>query len=329
MPCMNLLNSCELSGTSLVRPTELTPEMSCFFFLGFLAGSWWPCSVCATRCGCAFSAWPCSTSAWPCSLSAWPCSTSAWPCSPWPCSPPAWWSEWPCASAAECPCSWSWVQFGSMQRPFSSCSWSCSPSSCSLSYSSSASAIRSREKALMPRILSRGTREFRVSICSAKELIEPTVSLSSFISARLTRSVLLSRILSAKATCCTASLTVPSGRTSLIWSLRNMESTRQTTPSTRKWVMISGCWKVFMIGAGSARPVVSNMTMSNFSSFFLSPCSERTRSPRTVQQAQPLSMLITSSATFMFSATRPVSMLIAPNSFSMTQIFLPWSSLST
>ena len=30
-------------------------------------------------------------------------------------------------------------------------------------------------------------------------------------------------------------------------------------------------------------------------------------------------------ATFMFSATRPVSMLMAPNSFSMTQIFLPWS----
>ena len=30
-------------------------------------------------------------------------------------------------------------------------------------------------------------------------------------------------------------------------------------------------------------------------------------------------------ATFMFSATNPVSMLIAPNSFSMTQIFLPWS----
>ena len=29
--------------------------------------------------------------------------------------------------------------------------------------------------------------------------------------------------------------------------------------------------------------------------------------------------------TFMFSATRPVSMLMAPNSFSMTQIFLPWS----
>ena len=24
LPCMNLLNSCELSGTSLVRPTELT-----------------------------------------------------------------------------------------------------------------------------------------------------------------------------------------------------------------------------------------------------------------------------------------------------------------
>ena len=35
LPRMNLLNSCELSGTSLVRPTELTPEISCFFFLGF------------------------------------------------------------------------------------------------------------------------------------------------------------------------------------------------------------------------------------------------------------------------------------------------------
>merc|ERR1719272_316691 len=53
--------SCELSGTSLVRPTELTPEMSCFFFLTFFTFSAWPCSVWATTAGA--SAWPCPLSA--------------------------------------------------------------------------------------------------------------------------------------------------------------------------------------------------------------------------------------------------------------------------
>ena len=69
-----------------------------------------------------------------------------------------------------------------------------------------------------------------------------------------------------------------------------------------------------VVGGGHAR----QLTMSK--SFFrsLSCVSAFIKSPRTVQQAQPLSREITSSATFRFSLTNCSSMLMAPNSFSIT-----------
>ena len=80
------------------------------------------------------------------------------------------------------------------------------------------------------------------------------------------------------------------------------------------------------MGAGSASPVVSRSTASKSFRRSLSPMSAFTRSPRTVQHAQPLSIEMSSSADEMFSATSAWSMLTAPNSFSITQIFLPCCS---
>mmetsp|Transcript_15838 Transcript_15838/g.33866 ORF Transcript_15838/g.33866 Transcript_15838/m.33866 type:complete len:304 (-) Transcript_15838:89-1000(-) len=292
---MKRLKSAERSGTSDLSAIEPTPDKSCFFFfLGFLSA--WPWSLCSC------SVWPCS--AWPCS--AWPCDASlqpsahSCPCSAWPCS---WW---PCS----CPCV---VHASSVQLA------SVHSSASSKSYSLISSSKRSSEKELRPISLSIGTRDCWLSINSAKELIELIVSLTIASSSLVTRSVLLRMMRSEKATCCTASLTVSSARLSLRCVRMCLQSTRQSTPSMRKlFIKEKSEVMVLMTGAGSARPVVSSSTRSKFFLRSLSCPKALTKSPRTVQHAQPLSMVISSSAAFTFSLTRASSMLTAPNSFSIT-----------
>lgn len=80
---------------------------------------------------------------------------------------------------------------------------------------------------------------------------------------------------------------------------------------------------VRLIRAGFAMPVVSRMIRSKSLRRLLSFVSALTRSPRTVQQAQPLSSEMISSATSRFSWTSEVSMSTLPNSFSMTHTFSP------
>mmetsp|Transcript_27669 Transcript_27669/g.89374 ORF Transcript_27669/g.89374 Transcript_27669/m.89374 type:complete len:200 (-) Transcript_27669:414-1013(-) len=196
-----------------------------------------------------------------------------------------------------------------------------------MSYSAIASWNRSIEKAFMSISLSIGTRDCWHSMSSAKALMECSRDLTSSSSALLTKSILFRRIRSANATCCTASLTVPSGRTSLMCVVIFLASTSEMTPSIRKLLLIAQFWvKVLMMGAGSARPVVSSRTRSKSSFRSLSLVRARTKSPRTVQQAHPLSIEMTSSASDMFSLTSASSILTAPNSFSMTQIFFPCCS---
>mmetsp|Transcript_6450 Transcript_6450/g.13400 ORF Transcript_6450/g.13400 Transcript_6450/m.13400 type:complete len:317 (-) Transcript_6450:444-1394(-) len=284
---MKLLNCALTSGLSDVRPNEPTPDRSCFF-LRFSATAW-SCS-CAAVTGAAH--WSQSIfSSWPCSWeSSWPCSAT---CSSWP------W-PWPC----------------------------CASSSSSTSNSSRAPSSRSTEKEFMLRIFLRSTRERSVSISSANELMDAIVFFKSISSCLETRSILFMRILSENAICVTDSLMASSSRFSLMCSEMNLQSTRQMMPSTRKWLAMTGFWvKVATTGAGFASPVVSTRTRSKSPLRSLSCVSAFIRSPRTVQHAQPLSRLITSSATFRFSLTSASSMLTAPNSFSITQIFMPWSGL--
>ena len=60
-----------------------------------------------------------------------------------------------------------------------------------------------------------------------------TVSLTERSSSFETRSTLLMTTRSANATCCTASFTVPSGRTSSSWPWMNLQSTSVATQSMR------------------------------------------------------------------------------------------------
>mmetsp|Transcript_109266 Transcript_109266/g.309119 ORF Transcript_109266/g.309119 Transcript_109266/m.309119 type:complete len:367 (-) Transcript_109266:8-1108(-) len=147
-----------------------------------------------------------------------------------------------------------------------------------------------------------------------------------------TRSVLFRRIRSAKATCSTASLTTPFGFSSLRCSMQCLASTTVSTPSRTMWLCTKSSAKnVCATGAGSARPVVSMMMPSRglplpavcLWSFF----SPTMRSPRTVQQMQPLFIsMMFSSVTLLFVLSSASSIPISPNSFSMTAIRLPWFS---
>src|SRR5262245_25797099 len=92
--------------------------------------------------------------------------------------------------------------------------------------------------------------------------------------------------------------------------------------------MSSSVKKVCATGPGSAMPVVSITTRSNLrlppSRFSLSVPRIRIKSPRTVQQMQPLFIsTICSSPVSMMSLSTPIS----PNSFSITAMRWPWSSL--
>mmetsp|Transcript_55295 Transcript_55295/g.152248 ORF Transcript_55295/g.152248 Transcript_55295/m.152248 type:complete len:236 (+) Transcript_55295:272-979(+) len=149
----------------------------------------------------------------------------------------------------------------------------------------------------------------------AELLIESISSFTSASSASDTRSSLLSRMRSANATCCTASLTASSGLTSRRCWVTFLASTRVTMQSIRKlsW-SVASLLKVWMIGAGSARPVVSSMIAWKSLRRTMSELRVRTRSPRTVQQTQPLSMETMSSFVARFSVTRPSSMFTSPGS---------------
>mmetsp|Transcript_67804 Transcript_67804/g.189270 ORF Transcript_67804/g.189270 Transcript_67804/m.189270 type:complete len:239 (+) Transcript_67804:799-1515(+) len=145
-----------------------------------------------------------------------------------------------------------------------------------------------------------------------------------------TRSVLLSSMRSAKATCSTASFSTPSGFCSSRCCSMCLASTSVTMPSSRaKASTFSSTKKVCAIGAGSARPVVSMMMPSSrrtralwrIASFF----STAIKSCRTVQQMQPfiISMISSSVCTLAFFLMSSSSMPTSPNSFSMTAIFFP------
>mmetsp|Transcript_702 Transcript_702/g.2064 ORF Transcript_702/g.2064 Transcript_702/m.2064 type:complete len:293 (+) Transcript_702:119-997(+) len=202
-------------------------------------------------------------------------------------------------------------------------SWTFFSPSCLSKRTGSMSTQRSMSNDEMPMIFERSTRDRSHSMTSAKLLMAAMRARIAAFSSGDTRSTLLRRILSENATCCTASFTAPSGFSSSRCALTCFAEARQTTASMRKlssihWFDLS----VAMMGAGSASPVVSSMMASNCARFSTSDPSVRTRSPRMEQHAQPLSIWIRSSFEAMFSETSFSSMLISPNSFSMTQMRL-------
>ena len=139
------------------------------------------------------------------------------------------------------------------------------------------------------------------------------------------RSVLLRTILSANATCSTASFSTPSGLTSSKCSLTCAASTIVMIASSRRSEAISSSMKkVCATGAGSASPVVSIRMRSKRSLRFIKAPRMRIRSPRTVQQMQPLFISKISSSA---SSTSASSIPTSPNSFSMTAMRCPCSSV--
>mmetsp|Transcript_8276 Transcript_8276/g.27238 ORF Transcript_8276/g.27238 Transcript_8276/m.27238 type:complete len:233 (+) Transcript_8276:371-1069(+) len=191
----------------------------------------------------------------------------------------------------------------------------------------SSSVQRSMLNEARPMSCERSTTDRVELMITAKPLMDWIVSWMDWSSSAVTRSHLFSRMRSAKATCWTASLTAPSGLISSKWRRTFFASARQMTESIRKlssihWFDLS----VARMGAGSASPVVSNITASNCLRLGMMPESVRTKSPRMLQHAQPLSICTRSSLDAMFSETSFSSMLISPNSFSMTQMRFPFCS---
>mmetsp|Transcript_92791 Transcript_92791/g.289301 ORF Transcript_92791/g.289301 Transcript_92791/m.289301 type:complete len:321 (+) Transcript_92791:660-1622(+) len=188
----------------------------------------------------------------------------------------------------------------------------------------------SREKARMPKMKSMSTSELRVRLIWAVLLIALSSSWTSSAYSSLTRSSLFSRMRSANATCSTASLTMPSGFSSFRCSNTCLTSTTVRMPSSDMCPCTkSSAKKVCATGAGSAKPVVSMMMPSRgfplpavFLYSFFRPAM---RSPRTVQQTQPLFIsMMFSSVTELLLLMSFSSIPTSPNSFSMTAIFLPW-----
>ena len=133
-------------------------------------------------------------------------------------------------------------------------------------------------------------------------------------SAGVTRSVLLMMMTSAKAIWFFASGASRSRAAS------HLASATVTTASSRAaFCTSSSTKKVCATGAGSARPVVSTMIASNLPLRFIRPSMMRMRSPRTVQQMQPLFISNTSSSAPMTSS---LSMPISPNSLTIDGIAL-------
>mmetsp|Transcript_27539 Transcript_27539/g.68459 ORF Transcript_27539/g.68459 Transcript_27539/m.68459 type:complete len:202 (-) Transcript_27539:17-622(-) len=144
-------------------------------------------------------------------------------------------------------------------------------------------------------------------------------------SSAVTRSTLLRSSRSAKATCSTASFSAPSGFSSSRCCSMCFASIRVTTPSRRaNSLILSSMKKVWITGPGSARPVVSIRMASSVALRRKSLERMRMRSPRTVQQMQPLFISKMSSVVLYRSFTSASSTPTSPNSFSITAIFLPW-----
>mmetsp|Transcript_30629 Transcript_30629/g.89458 ORF Transcript_30629/g.89458 Transcript_30629/m.89458 type:complete len:269 (-) Transcript_30629:2-808(-) len=208
-------------------------------------------------------------------------------------------------------------------------SCSCSPSV--LRNSGSMSSVLRRSKEEMPMRSLGSTCPFSHRKMVALGLSLRSRSSMAGSSASGTRSVLLSKMRSAKATCSTASFSAPSGFSSSRWSSMCLASISVTIPSSRANALTaSSTKKVCATGAGSARPVVS-MTMPSSLSLpdatrLASFESTVMRSCRTVQQMHPfiISMISSSAWTFEFFCSSSSSMPTSPNSFSMTAIFFPW-----
>eukprot|EP00439_Symbiodinium_sp_Y106_P050799 s202_g6.t1 len=131
---------------------------------------------------------------------------------------------------------------------------------------------------------------------------------------------------SAKANCSTASFSTPSGFSSSRWGIRVTIPSRDIFCCTK-----SSAKKVCATGAGSAKPVVSMMTPSSgllfLTAFLIIFFSPAMRSPRTVQQMQPLFISMMFSCVAIEPASiKPSSMPTSPNSFSMMPMRLPWFS---
>mmetsp|Transcript_86847 Transcript_86847/g.137044 ORF Transcript_86847/g.137044 Transcript_86847/m.137044 type:complete len:254 (+) Transcript_86847:350-1111(+) len=204
------------------------------------------------------------------------------------------------------------------------CSWLSSKNLSSLS------TILSKENARMPKMKSISISLFVVRLIGTPALIaRMRFSTSTRSSSDSTRSHLLSKMRSAKAICSTASFSTPSGfSSSRCWTMC-FASTRVKIPSRRMCCCTkSSAKKVCATGAGSAKPVVSIKTPSKgllcFFAFLMSFFNPAIKSPRTVQQMQPLFIsTIFSSSAIDPPFTRASSMPTSPNSFSMTAILLP------
>mmetsp|Transcript_83195 Transcript_83195/g.233085 ORF Transcript_83195/g.233085 Transcript_83195/m.233085 type:complete len:313 (+) Transcript_83195:457-1395(+) len=209
---------------------------------------------------------------------------------------------------------------------------SCWCSASSARKASSISKILSKENAWMPRMKSMSTSLYLQRLISTPWLIMRMRRSTSASSSSVARSVLLRRMRSAKATCSTDSFSTPSGFSSSRWAMRCLASTTVRMPSRANFCCTkSSAKKVCATGAGSARPVVSMMTASMnlpvFWAFFTIRLRPAMRSPRTVQQMQPLFISTMFSSVVMGPASmRASSMPTSPNSFSMTAMRLPWFS---
>mmetsp|Transcript_71090 Transcript_71090/g.206149 ORF Transcript_71090/g.206149 Transcript_71090/m.206149 type:complete len:346 (+) Transcript_71090:327-1364(+) len=211
----------------------------------------------------------------------------------------------------------------------SSCWWS----ALSSRKASSISRILSKENALMPKMKSMSTSLYLQRLIWTASLIILIRRSTSANSSSVAKSVLFSRILSAKATCSTASFSTPSGFSSSKWLIRCLASTTVRMPSKANldW-MNSSAKKVWATGAGSASPVVSIITASIglfvVWAFLTMRFSPAIKSPRTVQQMQPLFISTMFSSVVNGPASRRASsMPTSPNSFSMTATRFPWFSL--
>mmetsp|Transcript_24465 Transcript_24465/g.81304 ORF Transcript_24465/g.81304 Transcript_24465/m.81304 type:complete len:246 (+) Transcript_24465:427-1164(+) len=211
--------------------------------------------------------------------------------------------------------------FALVEETLLSCS--CSPSV--LRNSGSISSVLCRSKEEMPMRSLGSTCPFSHRKMVALGLSLRSRSSMAGSSASETRSVLLSKIRSAKATCSTASFSAPSGFSSSRCCSMCFASTSVTIASSRACsLMDSSMKKVCATGPGSASPVVSITTASSRSRRLKSLERMRMRSPRTVQQMQPLFISKMSSDVSYRCCTSASSTPTSPNSFSITAILLPW-----
>mmetsp|Transcript_74180 Transcript_74180/g.179211 ORF Transcript_74180/g.179211 Transcript_74180/m.179211 type:complete len:242 (+) Transcript_74180:611-1336(+) len=210
-----------------------------------------------------------------------------------------------------------------MLREVTLLSCSCSPAV--LRNSGSISSVRLRSKPRMSSTLSTEISELSVRMMGAKPLSERSRFSTRSRSASETRSVLLSSMRSANATCSTASFSAPSAFSSSRCCSMCLASTSVTMPSSLANSLIdSSMKKVCATGPGSASPVVSMIMASRSLLKRKSLPRMRMRSPRTVQQMHPLFISKMSSSVLNLFLMSESSTPTSPNSFSMTAILFPW-----